>query len=82
MTPEEEETVRKAIKEVTEYRKVTVKEHENGFRSVRSCRTTSVAWKNISILTAIWAMKTNGSCSRMPKRPNIWNSSLPSCMSG
>ena len=28
MTPEEEETVRKAIKEVTEYRKVTVKEHE------------------------------------------------------
>lgn len=28
MTPEEEETVCKAIKEVTEYRKVTVKEHE------------------------------------------------------
>ena len=28
MTPEEEETVRKAVEEVTEYRKVTVKEHE------------------------------------------------------
>ena len=28
MTPEEEETVRKAVEEVNEYRKVTVKEHE------------------------------------------------------
>jgi len=55
---------------------------KNGFRSVRNFRITSAAWKNISILTAIWVMKTNGSCSRMPKRPNTWNSSLPNCTSG
>ncbi len=42
----------------------------------------SAAWKSTSILTAIWGMKTNGSCSRMPKRPNTWNSSLPNCTSG
>lgn len=82
MTPEEEETVRKAVEEVTECRKVSVKEHENGFRSVRNFRTTSAAWKNISILTVIRVMKTNGSCSRIPKRPNTWNSSLPNCTSG
>ena len=82
MTPEEEETVRKAVEEVNEYRKVTVKEHEKRVPVRQKLRTTSAAWKSTSILTAIWGMKTNGSCSGMPKRPNTWNSSLPNCTSG
>lgn len=82
MTPEEEETVRKAVEEVNEYREVTVKEHEKRVPVRQKLPDNSAAWKSTSILTAIWGMKTNGSCSGMPKRPNTWNSSLPNCTSG
>ena len=81
MTPEEEEAVRQAIKEVSEYRQVKVREHEKKV-PVRQKLPEHLRREEEHIYPkAILAMKTNGYCLMKRKLPSILNINRPNCMS-
>ena len=82
MTPEEEETVRKAVEEVTECRKVSVKEHEKRVPVRQKLPDNLRRVEEYIYPDGYPGHEDEWILSRIPKRPNTWNSSLPNCTSG